>query len=293
MSSISREQKMPTSKPAFVFVHGAWHSGRSWDKIVPLLESAGHHCVAIDLPGAGQYAKFPESYARRPLDIAEFATEPSPNAAVSQAERTNAVVDSVKKAAQAANGKVVLVGHSMGGVTISAAAEAVPDLIDAVVYLTAFMLPTGMPAIAMIQHETMASAVVPALFMADPMVIGALRIDTGSTDNNYRAILKSAFYGDVNDDEISVFTQTLHCDEPAAVVVEPSPVTPERFGQVNRHYVRCNDDQAITPEGQAFMIAAMDAAMGNATKLHALETSHSPFLSAPGELAGILKSIAG
>lgn len=284
---------MPASKPAFVFVHGAWHSGRSWDKVVRLLEDAGHPCIAVDLPGAGQNAKFPESFYQRPLNGAAFATEPSPNATVSQADRTNAVIDAVRKAALAANGKVVLVGHSMGGVTVSPVAEAVPDLIEAVVYLTAFMLPTGMPAIAMIQHETMAKAVVPALFMADPMAVGAIRIDTGSTDETYRATLKSAFYGDVDDGEIAAFTGTLHCDEPASVVVEPSPVTRERFGRVSRHYIRCSGDWAVTPEGQSFMIAAMDGAMGNATGLHEMETSHSPFLSAPGELAGILRSIAG
>ena len=65
---------MSTDKPAFVFIHGAWHAARSWDKVVPLLEAAGHYCVAIDLPGSGRNAAAPASFAARPFDPAAFGT---------------------------------------------------------------------------------------------------------------------------------------------------------------------------------------------------------------------------
>jgi pimeloyl-ACP methyl ester carboxylesterase len=38
---------------------------------------------------------------------------------------------------------VVLVGHSLGGLTVSAVAEAMPERLSAVVYLTAFLPPLG------------------------------------------------------------------------------------------------------------------------------------------------------
>jgi pimeloyl-ACP methyl ester carboxylesterase len=284
---------MSKGKPAFVFIHGAWHGARTWDKVPPLLAAAGHHCLAIDLPGAGGNAAVPASLAERPFDPAAFGTEPSPNAAVTQAARTEAAVEAVTAAAAAGNGKVVLVGHSLGGITVSPVAEAVPELLHAAVYLTAFMLPPGMPAIAMIQHESMAAALVPGLFMADPAAVGALRINVGSEDAGYVASLKAAFFADVDREAFETFRRTLHCDEPAQVALVPSAVTRELFGTVARHYVHCDGDQAITPAGQALMVAMVDAAMGNETRTHRLSASHSPFLSQPRQLADLLLKIAG
>jgi pimeloyl-ACP methyl ester carboxylesterase len=35
----------------YVLIHGAWHGSWCWDKVVPLLQQAGHQVVAPDLPG--------------------------------------------------------------------------------------------------------------------------------------------------------------------------------------------------------------------------------------------------
>lgn len=282
-----------SDKPAFVFVHGAWHSGATWAKVAPLLEAVGHSVFSPDLPGAGKHAKSPSALDADPFNPVAFATEPSPNARVTQEERTAAILETVKAAAKAGNGKVVLVGHSLGGLTVSPVAEAAPELIHAAVFLTAFMLPPGMPAIAMIQHETMAEALVPGLFQADPEKVGALRLNPKSTDPDYVAGLKQAFYGDVDDAKINGFIKTLHSDEPVGVALVPSGITRENFGTLPRHYIRCASDRAITPDGQNVMIGAVDAAMGNRTNCHDLTSSHSPFLSQPEELAGILLEIAG
>ena len=37
----------------FVLVHGAYHGGWCYEKIVPLLEAQGHTAIAVDLPGHG------------------------------------------------------------------------------------------------------------------------------------------------------------------------------------------------------------------------------------------------
>jgi pimeloyl-ACP methyl ester carboxylesterase len=274
--------------PGFLFVHGAWHGEGTWRRVVPRLRDAGFDARALDLPGSGRHARLPASFTARPFDAHAFATEASPNAGVTQAERTDAVVAMVEDM----GGDVVLVGHSLGGVTISAVAEAVPEKLRAVVYLTAFMLPPSMPAIAMIQHETMATALTPALFCADPALVGALRINPMAEDADYVLQLRKTFYGDVSDADFAEIRAGLYCDEPAGVAVAPARMTSARFGAVKRYYVRCRADQAIPLAGQDFMIAAVDAAMGGATEVHSLEASHSPFLSRPQELVEILKAIA-
>src|SRR5689334_18832696 len=172
---------MSASKVVFVLIHGGWHNHTAWDKVAPILEANGFAALTLDLPGAGINAIAPASLGAHPFDPAAFAAEPSPSAGVTQAERTQAVVALVKEAASRSDGKVILVGHSAGGMTISAVAEQVPDLLLAVVYLAGFLVPNGMPLLAMLQHETLSSALAPRLFVGDPIAIGATRIHPGST----------------------------------------------------------------------------------------------------------------
>jgi pimeloyl-ACP methyl ester carboxylesterase len=280
---------MSASKTVFVLIHGGWHNRSAWDRVAPLLEAGGFEALTPDLPGAGAHALAPASLDCTPFDPVAFATERSPDAGVTQDQRAQAVVALVKEAAS--RGKVVLVGHSAGGMTISAVAEQVPALLHAVVYLAGFMVPNGTTLLEMLQHETLPSALAPRLFVGNPATIGATRIHPGSTDPGYRSQLKAAFYHDVSAADFTHAASQLHCDESNAGALAPSAVTRERFGSVPRHYIRCTQDCAIPLAGQDHMIAAMDAAIGNKTITHALESSHSPFLSQPAALARILADI--
>jgi pimeloyl-ACP methyl ester carboxylesterase len=279
-------------RAVFVLIHGGWHDHSAWARVVPLLEAEGCAARAPDLPGAGVHARAPASLRARPFDAAAFAAEPSP-ACVTQEERTRAVVDLVREAAASCPTKVILVGHSAGGMTVSAVAEQVPELLLAVVYLAAFLVPNGMPLLTMLQHPSMASALAPGLFVGDPGLTGATRIHPGSDDPAYRARLKAAFYGDVSESEFAQAAARLHCDESNAGALAASQITARRFGTVPRHYIRCTEDRAIPLAAQDHMVAAFDAAIGNATTTHTLRSSHSPFLSQPVQLSRILMAICG
>ena len=175
--------------------------------------------------------------------------------------------------------------------TISAVAEQVPGLLLAVVYLSGFLVPNGMPLLAMLQHESMSSALSPRLFVGNPGIIGATRIDAGSTDEAYRSLLKASFYADVSESEFEHAASQLHHDESNAGALALSEITPERFGTVPRHYIRCTHDRAIPLTGQDHMIATVDGTIGGKTTTHTLESSHSPFLSQPANLSKILIDI--
>jgi hypothetical protein len=176
--------------------------------------------------------------------------------------------------------------------TISAVAEQIPELLLAVVYLAGFLVPKGMPLLAMVQHETLSSALSRGLFVGDPVAIGATRINPISTDEAYRSLLKASFYGDVSESEFAQAVSQLHCDESNAGALAPSQITPERFGAVPRHYIRCTRDCAIPLAGQDHMIATVDGAIGGKTTTHTLDSSHSPFLSQPAALSRVLIDIA-
>lgn len=280
-------------KPAFVFIHGAWHGAWTWNKITPLLAAAGYASIAIDLPRNGINAKYPKAFFNRPLDPAAYASETSPVAGSTQDDANTATISAVKQAAAAGNGKVVLVGHSLGGVTITPVAEMVSDLIQSVVYLSAAMSPNGQTPGEQLLGESMKTSMVPKVLLADPAKIGALRIDPASADPAYSALATEAFYGDVDEHEVTAVKKLLSTDEPAQVLGVKSIVTPDNFGRVKRHFIRLSEDRAVVPEGQNTSIAAMDATMPTKTVIHNMNTSHSPFLSAPQELTGILVNTAG
>src|SRR5215472_11584097 len=103
----------------FVLVHGAWHGGWCWHKIVSRLEAAGHVAVAPDMIGHG--------IDRTPIENVTLH---------SLAEGVGAVVSRQR-------GPVVLVGHSFGGTIITEVGERMPEAIKVLVYLTAFVVPGG------------------------------------------------------------------------------------------------------------------------------------------------------
>ncbi|MBP1871187.1 pimeloyl-ACP methyl ester carboxylesterase [Ensifer adhaerens] len=275
----------------FILVHGGWHDRSTWDKVTPILDANGFSALTPDLPGAGVNAIAPPSLGLSPFDPVAFSTEPSPSAGITQLERTEAVVKLVEEAVALGGGKVILVGHSAGGMTVSAVAERVPDLLAAIVYIAGFLVPNGMPLLAMLQHETMSSALSPGLFIGDPVAIGATRINPGSTDEAYRSLLKASFYGDVSEAEFAHAASHLHYDESNAGALASSGITSERFGTVPRHYVRTTRDCAVPLAGQDHMIALVDGSIGGKTTTHTLASSHSPFLSQPDQLSKILIEI--
>ena len=65
----------------FVLVHGAWHGAWCWEKVVPLLEGAGHEVVTLDLPGHGEDGTpalevTMESYTDRVVGALDARSEP-------------------------------------------------------------------------------------------------------------------------------------------------------------------------------------------------------------------------
>ncbi len=282
-----------SDRPAFVLIHGSWHGAWTWSEMTPLLAKAGYASIAIDLPGAGTRARIPQSFLRRPLDKAAFATETSPVAGVTQEDRTKAAIDAVDHAAGLGNGKVVLVGHSWGGLTISHVAEAVPEKLRALVYLTAFLLPDGMTGGAILGDPSFEPAQLGPLFMADPAETGGLRIDPRSQDPDYVAQAKKAFYHDVSDDYFAAIASLLNCDEVASTAGVPMAISAERYGTVARHYIRLADDKAIPAGAQDRMVELVDASgIGGTTTVHRMTGSHSPFFAQPEALLAVLDKIA-
>lgn len=108
----------------FVLVHGAWHSGAAWDRVVPLLEAAGHRALAPDLTGCG---------GRADLIGPEVGLDTH--------------VDDVARLLDKQDESVVLVGHSYAGMVITGAANRVPEKVFRLVFLDAMVPRDGESAL--------------------------------------------------------------------------------------------------------------------------------------------------
>jgi pimeloyl-ACP methyl ester carboxylesterase len=150
--------------------------------------------------------------------------------------------------------QVILVGHSFGGTTISQVAEYRPRKIRKLVYLCAFLPRDGQPSIP-----------------GGGRGSGPLNLsDEG---------LKERFYGDCSEDDFLFARQNL-VPEPSLPVHAPVHVTEKNFGSVPRAYILATQDRAISPARQREMLAAVPC-----SEVVTINTSHSPFFSAPEELA--------
>jgi pimeloyl-ACP methyl ester carboxylesterase len=287
--SMTSAAKSPTESAPIVLLHGFWHGTWCWSPVLAELASRKRIATPVDMAGHGLNARRPRSALARPFDAEAFATEVSPVAEVTLDVAGDLLVAQLK---QIGGGQpCVLVAHSMGGAVATSAIQRAPELVAHVVYLTAFMPGSGVPAVAYAQSDDNEGELVLPSLCADPAAVGALRLDPGSNDATYREVLRQAFYNDISPEQADAVIALLGCDAAAGIAVGTTDLTADRWGSVPRTYVACTLDNAIRPMLQRRFIAEADAAYpANPTTVIELEASHSPFLSMPTRVADIIGS---
>ncbi|GGV37056.1 hypothetical protein GCM10010182_71560 [Actinomadura cremea] len=106
-----------------------------WASVQRELALLGHRSFAVDLPGHGLDAQYPVAY-QAPQDLAAWATEPSALSGVTLRDNVDMVTGVVRRLAE--HGPVVLVGASLGGTTITGVGNEIPDLVNRLVYVSAW-----------------------------------------------------------------------------------------------------------------------------------------------------------
>ncbi len=234
----------------FVLIHGAGYGAWCWHKTVAALQDAGEQATAIDLPGAG--------------------IDPTPLDRVSLATYTTHIGEALKKI----DGQVVLVGHSLGGVAITQAAEHYPHLISGLIYVTAYLPNSG-------ESAYLASLDLPA----DISMTGVEYSADGSLVHFKLDELEDVFYHDCPGADI-VLAKACLKPLPVGISIEPVTTTPEKWGSVPRSYIICANDRSLVPANQKKMIEKVGC-----RQVAEIATGHSPFFAAPAELASLLVSL--
>ncbi|MEU4249138.1 alpha/beta hydrolase family protein [Amycolatopsis sp. NPDC026612] len=109
----------------FLLVHGAWHNGQAWERVIPFLEAAGHRVFAPSLTGYGDKAHLLSPEVGLDTHVDDVA-------GLIEDERLT---------------DVVLVGHSYAGLVISSVANRLPERIAHLVYLDAMVPEDGETAV--------------------------------------------------------------------------------------------------------------------------------------------------
>jgi pimeloyl-ACP methyl ester carboxylesterase len=269
----------------YVFVTGS-NGVASGDNELPL---RGHRTVGVNLPGHGPEEQFHLAY-QAPQDLAKLAAIPSPMAGVTLDDYVEATVDVVRRVSR--YGPVVLVGGSLGGSTITKAADAVPDLIDRLVYVGAYCCTKlRSPAEYLETPEgrtSLAGNLLPGV-VGDPRVLKAIRVNWRTNDKKFLEGAKAAFMAEATEGEFLAMLNTSLPDESLQVSSADARGRASAWGRVPRAYIRQSRDRVIPLPLQDRMIREADAVTpGNRFKVFTVETSHAPTARAYRQITDIL-----
>ncbi|XP_059624710.1 salicylic acid-binding protein 2-like [Cornus florida] len=216
----------------FVLTHGACHGAWVWYKVKPEIEAAGHLFTAVNLAASGINSKQLDDvrslhdYTLPLLEVLE---------AIPQGE------------------KVILVGHSGGGMSAALAMEKYPEKISVAVFLNAIMPDsTNGPSFVLDKYAggTPPEAWMDTQFAAfgdpnEPLISLAVG----------PKFMKSTLYHLCSTEDYTLGTLLVR---PGSLFMEDlhklDKFTNEGFGSVPRIYVVCTEDKTIPAEFQRWMI---------------------------------------
>lgn len=230
----------------FLLVHGAWQGKWIWNAVSAELTMRGHAVHSIDLPGSGD-----DTTPLSQVTLASYA-------------------DAIARAIKAIGKRVTLVGHSMGGIAVTAAAEKAADSLARIIYMCAFVPCDG-------DSLKSLSDLVP------PRQVSPVETEGDSIATSTRPASRVQTFMHDAPHAVAAWAAPQFRPQAIAPIVTPVQVSQARYGAVPKSYIVCTRDRAIDPVLQRVM-----AARSGCGRVKELDSSHSPFLSRPTETAELL-----
>ncbi|XP_071692799.1 norfluorocurarine synthase 1-like [Rutidosis leptorrhynchoides] len=253
------------NKKHFVLVHGSGHGAWCWYKLIPLLKLSGHRVTTFDLNSCGINPK-------QVNDVTSFE------------EYSQPLIEFM--ASLHSNEKVVLVGHSFGGFVISLALEKFSEKIEVAIYLAAFMPNHIHPPVSVLAQSM---KVAPIENLGDCKFLFGNGPTNPPTSFKFGPnYLETHLYQNCTKQDIELARMLVREN---GLFMEDftseSMLTEEGFGSVNRVYVVCKDDRAITEEFQLWMIANSPSKQVKVME----RADHMVMLAQPNEVSILLQEI--
>jgi pimeloyl-ACP methyl ester carboxylesterase len=220
----------------FLLVHGAWGGSWMWGRLARLLRSQGHEVYTPSLTGIGERSHL----ASADVDLSLHARD------VLQVIEYEQLSD------------FVLVGHSYGGMVVTAVADRAPEKIRSLVYLDAFVPKDGESLVDLARPEMRERILaLPGWQVPPPGPQG------------------------ITDPQELAWLQSRRNPQPIGTMKEKVSVKGNYRGA--RTYIFCS---GYSPSTFAPFAAALKG--DKAWRYHELPTHHYPQMSMPRELAAIL-----
>jgi pimeloyl-ACP methyl ester carboxylesterase len=235
----------------FVLVHGGGQGGWTWRQVAPLLSTAGHEVHTPSLTGFGERHHLADpqvSFQTFVDDIANLI-----------------LVEDLHD--------IVLVGHSMGGAVIPRVAEAVPDRIRRVVWVTAVVASDG---------ENLIQSVPQSPWIACAVKLGASGI--ASTDLE---LLLDANIHDGTPEQREFVRARHRSTYPPHALLEPGRLSAFLALGLPTGYVVATEDRTIEPHIQRGFMAKLAGC-----RQAQIAAGHQCMNTRPDELAQILERMA-
>jgi pimeloyl-ACP methyl ester carboxylesterase len=235
-------------RKTYILTHGAWHGSWCWHKVASHLQNLGHNVIVPDLPGHYHNLRC----------FKEITLE--------------TYVNHIEEIVQSTQRPVVLVGHSMAGIILTQVAENMPDNIDQLIYISAFIPQNGG---SLMDEEKQAEV---------PTIALEVTIDkeNASISLNSSKRLRELFYANCCDKDAEYCLAHLQ-DQPLRPFIDTISISNDRFGRLPKLYIECLQDKAITIKDQRRMHSRIKCTV------KAIDTDHSPFFSADRQLAKMLQ----
>ncbi|MEV5546807.1 alpha/beta hydrolase family protein [Streptomyces sp. NPDC052309] len=233
----------------YLLVHGAWHSGQCWERVAPLLASAGHRVLTPSLTGYGDKAHLLSPEVGLDTHVDDIV------GLITGEDLTD----------------VVLVGHSYAGLVISAAANQVPDRIAHLVYLDA-MVPEDGESAADVQPATRA------------LIDLALTSASGWRVPPLPEMPPPFGLFGVTDPADAAWLRTMLSDQPVRCLQQPVRMDNPAVRTIPRAHIHCT----VKPEGIPRRPVPAVQPDGTPARVWELPTGHDCMITMPAELAGLL-----
>ncbi|AHI01281.1 alpha/beta hydrolase [Kutzneria viridogrisea] len=276
-------QADPVRRRPIVVVPGSHGGAGIMSPLITELVARGRTAVAVDLPGHGPDADYPVWF-QTPQDLTAMATTPSTITKYTLQDNVNRVVGLLRRI-----GPAVLVGHSLGGVTVTAVANAHPELVHRLVYISAFCCSELKNVLACVTAPEAADSLLRTLTpAADFAKVGAHRFNWRTGDPEVLAKLRAAYYADGTPDQLRAVLAGLQPDEQLDVSLREAPLDPATGGRLPRGYVRLTQDRSMPLALQNRLIADADRLNPGRFEVHDVVGSHFAPMNKAAEIAALL-----
>ena len=255
MNTTTSAPNPQTDQPVLVLVHGAWHGAWCWQRVLPLLHAQGLAAHAVTLTGVGERAHLLSGQVRLSTHVADVL----------------GLIDTLELS------RVLLVGHSYGGLVITGVADALlrrgqgGAKLHGLVYVDAVTPHAGESWSSQHTAETVAAR----LKLAAEQGAGVGIPPPDATAFGLTGADRDWVNRRQTPQPLGVYQDPLHFDANAVAALP-------------RTFIDCTQ-----PALPTIAVMRQRVRTESGWRVHELATGHDPMVSAPADLARLLADAAG